>query len=344
MKRRTFITLLGGAAAAWPFDARTQQSDRVRWIGVLINTVDNDPDAIARLSALQKALRELGWDEGRNLQIDTRWGVDDDRIRRNAAELIALAPDVILANGPPPAMALQQATRSVPTGSVTPTNTIGTRSVPIVFVGVTDPVGMGIVQSLARPGGNATGFISAEFGLSVKWLEMLKEMAPGVRRVAVLRESSNPSGLAQFAAIQGVAPSFGVELSPLGVRDAGEIERDVGAFARPGNGGMIVTRIAETIAHRDAIIKAASQSRLPAVYPLRVFVTAGGLISYGPDVVDQYRRAAAYVDRVLKGEKPADLPVQAPTKYELVINLKTAKALGLEVPNTLLATADEVIE
>jgi putative tryptophan/tyrosine transport system substrate-binding protein len=192
VKRREFITLLGGAAAAWPFDARTQQSDRVRRIGVLINTVDNDPDAIARLSALQKALRELGWDEGRNLQIDTRWGVDDDRIRRNAAELIALAPDVILANGPPPAMALQQATRSV----------------PIVFVGVTDPVGMGIVQSLARPGGNATGFISAEFGLSVKWLEMLKEMAPGVRRVAVLRESSNPSGLAQFAAIQGVAPSF----------------------------------------------------------------------------------------------------------------------------------------
>jgi putative ABC transport system substrate-binding protein len=328
VKRRDFITLLGGAAAAWPFDARTQQSDRVRRIGVLINTVDNDPDAIARLSALQKALRELGWDEGRNLQIDTRWGVDDDRIRRNAAELIALAPDVILANGPPPAMALQQATRSV----------------PIVFVGVTDPVGMGIVQSLARPGGNATGFISAEFGLSVKWLEMLKEMAPGVRRVAVLRESSNPSGLAQFAAIQGVAPSFGVELSPLGVRDAGEIERDVGAFARPGNGGMIVTRIAETIAHRDAIIKAASQSRLPAVYPLRVFVTAGGLISYGPDLVDQYRRAAAYVDRVLKGEKPADLPVQAPTKYELVINLKTARALGLTIPPGVLAIADEVIE
>ena len=209
---------------------------------------------------------------------------------------------------------------------------------------MTDPVGMGIVQSLARPGGNATGFISAEFGLSVKWLEMLKEMAPGVRRVAVLRESSNPSGLAQFAAIQGVAPSFGVELSPLGVRDAGEIERDVGAFARPGNGGMIVTRIAETIAHRDAIIKAASQSRLPAVYPLRVFVTAGGLISYGPDVVDQYRRAAAYVDRILKGEKPADLPVQAPTKYELVINLKTANTLGLDLPPTLLARADEVIE
>jgi len=327
IERRKFLATLGGAAA-WPLAARAQQPDRVRRIGVLINTADNDPDAVARLSAFKKALRELGWDEGRNLQIDTRLGVDDDRIRRNAAELIALAPDVILANGPPPAMALQQATRSV----------------PIVFVGVTDPVGMGIVQSLARPGGNATGFISAEFGLSVKWLEMLKEMAPGVRRVAVLRESSNPSGLAQFAAIQGVAASFGVELSPLGVRDAGEIERDVGAFARPGNGGMIVTRIAETIAHRDVIIKAASQSRLPTVYPLRVFVTAGGLISYGPDLVDQYRRAAAYVDRILKGEKPADLPVQAPTKYELVINLKTAKALGLEAPPTLLARADEVIE
>src|SRR5215510_16040638 len=318
MRRREFITLLGSTAML-PVATRAQQPDRVRRIGVLMSNLDHDLDGVARLSAFQKALRELGWDEGRNLQIDTRWGIDDDRIRRNAAELIALAPDVILANGPPTVMALQQATRSV----------------PIVFVAVTDPVGMGIVQSLARPGGNATGFISAEFGLSVKWLEMLKEMAPGVRRVAVLRESSNPSGLAQFATIQGVAPSFGVELSPLGVRDAGEIERDVEAFARPGDGGMIVTRIAQTIAHRDAIIKAASQNRLPAVYPLRVFVTTGGLISYGPDVVDQYRRAAAYVDRVLKGEKPADLPVQAPTRYELVINLKTAKALGLIVPDSL---------
>src|SRR5262245_54452463 len=327
MRRREFITLLGSTAML-PVAARAQQPDRVRRIGVLMSNLDHDLDGVARLSAFQKALRELGWDEGRNLQIDTRWGIDDDRIRRNAAELIALVPDVILANGPPTVMALQQATQSV----------------PIVFVAVTDPVGMGIVQSLARPGGNATGFISAEFGLSIKWLELLKEIAPGVRRVAVLREASNPSALAQFGAIQGAASSFGVELSPLGVRDAGEIERDIAAFARPGDGGMIVTRIAETIAHRNAIIKAASQSRLPAVYPLRVFVTEGGLISYGHDLVDQYRRAAAYVDRVLKGEKPADLPVQAPTKYEVALNLKTAKALGLEVPPTLLARADEVIE
>ena len=213
-----------------------------------------------------------------------------------------------------------------------------------MFVAVTDPVGMGIVQSLARPGGNATGFISAEFGLSIKWLELLKEMAPGVRRVAVLREASNPSALAQFAAIQGVASSFGVELSPLGVGDAGEIERDIAAFARPGNGGMIVTRIAETIARREAIIKAASQNRLPGVYPLRLFVTAGGLISYGHDLIDQFRRAAVYVDRIFKGEKPADLPVQAPTKYETVLNLKAAKALGLDVPASVLARADEVIE
>jgi len=326
--RREFVTLLGGAAAAWPLAARAQQAERTRRIGVLFSSVDNDPDAVARLSAFQKALHELGWDEGRNLQIDTRWGVDDDRIRRNVAELIALAPDVILANGPPTVMALQQATRSV----------------PIVFVGVTDPVGMGIVQSLPRPSGNATGFISAEFGLSVKWLEILKEIAPSVRRVAVLREASNPSALAQFAAIQGVASSFSVELSPLGVRAAGEIERDIAAFAHPGNGGMIVSRIAETIAHRQAIIKAASQHRMPGVYPLRLFVTAGGLISYGHDLVDQFRRAAAYVDRILKGEKPADLPVQAPTKYVLSINLKTAKSFGLEVPATLLARADEVIE
>jgi putative ABC transport system substrate-binding protein len=219
-----------------------------------------------------------------------------------------------------------------------------TRTVPIVFVNMTDPVGMGIVQSLARPGGNATGFTVAEFGLSAKWLEVLKEIAPGVRRVAVLRELSNPSALAQFAAIQAVASSIDVELSPLGVREAGEIERDVGSFARPGNGGLIVTRTSEAIAQRDAIIKAASRHRLPAVYPLGFFVTAGGLISYGPDTIDQYRRAATYVDRILNGDKPADLPVQAPTKYELVINLKTAKTLGLEVPPTLIARADEVIE
>jgi putative ABC transport system substrate-binding protein len=326
--RREFISLLGGAAAAWPLAARAQQPERVRRIGVLANLLEDDPEAVARLMALRKSLRELGWVEGRNLQIDARWGVDNDRIRKNAAELIALAPDLILANAPPSVMALQQATRTV----------------PIVFVNMTDPVGMGIVQSLARPGGNATGFTVAEFGLSAKWLEVLKEIAPGVRRVAVLRELSNPSALAQFAAIQAMASSVDVELTPLGVREAGEIERDVGSFARPGNGGLIATRTSEAITQRDAIIKAASRHRLPAVYPLGFFVTAGGLISYGPDTIDQYRRAATYVDRILKGENPADLPVQAPTKYELVINLKTAKALGLDVPPTLLARADEVIE
>jgi putative ABC transport system substrate-binding protein len=327
MRRREFITLIGGAAA-WPVAAQGQQPERVRRIGVLANLLENDPEAVARLSAFRKTLRELGWLEGRNLHIDARWGVDNDRIRNNAAELLKLAPDVILANAPPSVMALQQATRTV----------------PIVFVNMTDPVGMGIVHSLARPGGNATGFTVAEFGLSAKWLELLKEIAPGVRRVAVVRELSNPSALPQFAAIQTVATSFGLELSPLGARDAGEIERDIGAFARSGDGGLIVTRTSEPIAQRDVIIKAASRHRLPAVYPLRFFATAGGLISYGPDTIDQYRRGAGYVDRILKGEKPADLPVQTPTKYELVINLKTAKALGLEVPDTLLARADEVIE
>jgi putative ABC transport system substrate-binding protein len=326
--RRQFIFALGSTAAAWPLAARAQQPERMRRVGVLANLLENDPEAVARLSALRRSLRELGWVEGRNLQIDARWGVDNDRIRKNAAELIALAPDVILANAPPSVMALQQATRTL----------------PIVFVNMTDPVGMGIVQSLARPGGNATGFTAAEFGLSAKWLELLKEIAPGVRRVAVLRELSNPSALPQFAAIQAVASSFDVELSPLNARDPGEIERDVGSFARPGNGGLIVTRTSEPIAQRDAIIKTASRHRLPAVYPLRFFVTVGGLISYGPDTVDQYRHAATYVDRILKGEKPADLPVQQPTKYELVINLKTAKSLDLTVPPMLLARADEVIE
>jgi putative tryptophan/tyrosine transport system substrate-binding protein len=327
MTRREFITLLGGTAA-WPLASRAQQAERVRRVGMLINLFENDPEAVARLTAFRRSLQELGWVEGRNLQIEARWGVDNDRIRKNAAELIALAPDVILANAPPTMMALQQATRTV----------------PVVFVNMTDPVGMGIVQSLARPGGNATGFAVAEFGLSAKWLEVLKEIAPRVRRVAVVRELSNPSALPQFAAIQAVASSFDVELSPLGARDAGEIERDVGSFARFGNGGLIVTRTSEPIAQRDAIIKTASRHRLPAVYPLRFFVTAGGLISYGPDTIDQYRRAASYVDRILRGEKPAELAVQQPTKYDLVINLKTARALGLEVPPSLLVRADEVIE
>ena len=328
MGRREFITLLGGAAAAWPFDARTQQSDRVRRIGVLINTVDNDPDAVARLSAFKKALRELGWDEGRNLQIDTRLGVEDDRIRRNAAELIALAPDVILANGPPPAMALQQATRSV----------------PIVFAGVNDPVSSGFVESLAQPGGNITGFSLVEYSFSGKWLELLKELSPRVMRAAILRDLGLASGSGQLGAIQSVAPSLGVELTPLNVSDAGAIERSLAAFARSPNGGMIVTGSTLALVHRKLIITLADRHRLPAVYPQRPFIASGGLISYGTDSIDPFRRAAGYADRILKGEKPADLPVQAPTKYELVINLKTARALGLEVPPTLLARADEVIE
>jgi len=327
IKRREFITLLG-SAAAWPLAARAQQPDRVRRIGVLINTADNDPDAVARLSAFKKALRELGWDEGRNLQIDTRLGVEDDRIRRNAAELIALAPDVILANGPPPAMALQQATRSV----------------PIVFAGVNDPVSSGFVESLAQPGGNITGFSLVEYSFSGKWLELLKELSPRVMRAAILRDLGLASGSGQLGAIQSVAPSLGVELTPLNVSDAGAIERSLAAFARSPNGGMIVTGSTLALVHRKLIITLADRHRLPAVYPQRPFIASGGLISYGTDSIDPFRRAAGYADRILKGEKPADLPVQAPTKYELVINLKTARALGLEVPPTLLARADEVIE
>jgi putative ABC transport system substrate-binding protein len=328
VKRREFVVGLGGSAITWPRPARAQQADRMRRIGVLTNLMENDPESVARLAAFQKALHELGWAANRNVRIDYRWASDADRIRTLAAELIALAPDVVLANAPPSVLALQQASRTV----------------PIVFTAVTDPVGMGIVQSLARPGGNSTGFTSAEFGMSAKWLELLKEVAPGVKRVAVLQEPSNPGAMPQFAAIQTVAPSFGVELTSLGARDAGAIERGINAFARSTNSGLIVTRISETIAHRDLIVALASRHRLPAVYPLRFFVAAGGLVSYGPDIVDQFRRAAGYVDRILKGERPANLPVQAPTKYELAINLKTAKAVGLAVPPALLARADEVIE
>jgi len=327
IERRKLLATLGGAAA-WPLAARAQQPDRVRRIGVLINTADNDPDAVARLSAFKKALRELGWDEGRNLQIDTRLGVEDDRIRRNAAELIALAPDVILANGPPPAMALQQATRSV----------------PIVFAGVNDPVSSGFVESLAQPGGNITGFSLVEYSFSGKWLELLKELSPRVMRAAILRDLGLASGSGQLGAIQSVAPSLGVELTPLNVSDAGAIERSLAAFARSPNGGMIVTGSTLALVHRKLIITLADRHRLPAVYPQRPFIASGGLISYGTDSIDPFRRAAGYADRILKGEKPADLPVQAPTKYELVIDLKTARALGLEVPPTLLARADEVIE
>jgi putative ABC transport system substrate-binding protein len=330
MQRRNFIRLLGGAAVAWPLAARAQQSDRVRRIGVLVAATADDGDYQARIAAFQQGLQQLGWSDGRNVQIDTRWATTKpDDIRRHAAELAALAPDVILAG----------------TGTATVAPLLqATRTVPIVFAVVIDPVGAGFVDSLARPGGNATGFTVFEYGMSGKWLELLKQIAPAVTRAAVLRDPTIASGIGQFAAVQAVAPSLGVDLSAVDVRDAGEIERAVMAFARSSNDGLIVTASALATRHRDLIIALAARLRLPAVYPYRFFVTIGGLISYGPDFVDQYRQAAGYVDRILKGEKPADLPVQAATKYELAINLKTAKALGLTVPPAVLARAGEVIE
>ena len=329
MRRRAFIPLLGGAVAAWPLAARAQQGERMPRVGVLIPVGTDDPEAQARVAAFVQGLRELGWIDGRNVRIDTRWGAGDpEQARQYAAELVALMPDVILAAGGGAMAPLQQATRTV----------------PIVFTQVPDPVGAGFVGSLARPGGNVTGFALFEFGISVKWLELLREIGPRLARAAVLRDPATPAGLGQLGAIQGVAPSFGVELSLVDVRNAPEIERIVTAFARQPNGGLIVLSSPTAIVHRDLIISLAARHRLPAIYPARFFVTGGGLISYGPDTIDPHRRAAGYVDRILKGEKPADLPVQAPTKYELVINLKTAKALGLAVPPTLLARADEVIE
>jgi putative tryptophan/tyrosine transport system substrate-binding protein len=327
--RRKFLATVGGAAVAWPLAARAQQAERMRRIGVLMNLAADDAEGQARLAAFLQGLQQLGWTDGRNLRTDTRWGGGDaDRFRRYAAELVALAPDVILAAGSPVVTALQQATRSV----------------PIVFALVNDPVGSGYVASLGRPGGNTTGFAGTEFGISGKWLELLKEIAPRTTRVAVLRDPTAALGIGQFAAIQSVAPSFRVELSPIDVRDAGEIERDITAFARSSNGGLIVPAGPLATLHRELIITLAARHRLLAVYPSRYFATGGGLISYGPNSLDPFRHAAGYVDRIFKGEKPADLPVQAPIKYELVINLKTAKALGLEVPPTLLARADEVIE
>jgi putative ABC transport system substrate-binding protein len=328
MRRREFITLLGGAAA-WPLAARAQQGERMRRIGALTPLAADDPQSQGRMTAFVQGLQQLGWTDGRNVRIDTRWSAADaDRIRRNAAELVALAPDVILATGASTLAPLLQETRAV----------------PMVFVVVTDPVGAGFVESLARPGGNVTGFINFEYGISAKWLELLKQIAPSVTRAAVIRDPAITAGVGQFAAIQSVAPSFGVELKPVNVRDAGEVERAIVDFARSSNGGLIVTGSGLAIVHRDLIVTLAARHKLPAVYWDRMLVTGGGLTSYGADIIDQYRRAAAYVDRILKGEKPADLPVQAPTKYELVINLKTAKALGLEVPPMLLARADEVIE
>jgi putative tryptophan/tyrosine transport system substrate-binding protein len=328
MERREFITLLGGAAAAWPLAARAQQGERMRRVGVLTYIAADDAEGQARLAAFTQALSQLGWSEGRNLRIDTRWANASD-VHRHAAELVALAPDVLLAaTGTATVAPLLQATRTI----------------PIVFAVVIDPVGAGFVESLARPGGNATGFTIYEYSMSGKWLELLKEIAPGVTRAAVLRDPAVASGIGQFGAVQIVAPALGVQLTPVDVRDAGEIERAVAAFARGSNGGLIVTGSALAILHRQAIVALAARHRLPAVYSERASVVAGGLICYGPDRIDQFRRAAGYIDRVLKGEKPADLPVQAPTKYETVINLKTAKTLGIEVPSTLLARADEVIE
>ena len=328
MKRRDFIRLVGGVLAGWPVPALAQQPERMRRIGVLHYLQENDSEGRTYVTAFLRALQESGWTVDRNLHIDYRWtGGDADRVRRFSEELIALAPDVILAAGGSHVGPLQQATRSI----------------PIVFVQVTDPVGGGFVASLARPGGNATGFTVFEFNIGAKWLEMLKQVAPRMTRTAVLRDPANPSGTGQFGAIQAVAPSLGVEVSPIGLHDAAEIEGGVSAFARGSNGGLIVTPSGLAIVHRELITTLAARYRLPATYPFRNFVTSGGLICYGPDVVNQYRRAAGYVDRILKGEKPANLPVQQSTKFELVINLKTAKALRLTIPQSVLIRADEVI-
>ena len=321
MKRRDFITLLGGAAA-WPLAARAQQRERMRRIGVLLNLGSDDQEGQTRNAAFLQALQELGWTVGRNIRIDYRWGAGNAELyRKHAADLVALAPASTI-------------------GPVLQT----TRTVPIVFVNVTDPVAGGFMESLARPGGNATGFASAEYGMAGKWLELLKQIAPHVKHAAVIRNPRVASGSGQFGAIQAVAPFLGMETNPIDARDAGDIERGITSLAGSSNAGLIVTANGATLVHRDLIIRLAAKFKLPAVYWQRVFATSGGLMSYGDDANDQYRRAADYVDRILKGEKPADLLVQAPTKFELVVNLKTAKALGLTIPDTLLATADEVIE
>jgi putative tryptophan/tyrosine transport system substrate-binding protein len=329
MRRRNFIAFLGGAVAAWPLTTHAQQAERTRRIGVLLPATADDAEFQARVGAFLQGLQQSGWSIGRNVRIDTRWATANAAdIRRHAAELAALAPDVILAHGTSTVGPLLQATRTV----------------PIVFPVASDPVGAGFVDSLARPGGNATGFMTSEYSMSGKWLELLKQIAPGVTRAAVLRDPTLTSGTAQFAVIQAVAPSLGVEVSPVNLRDAGEIERGVAAVARSANCGLIVPASGWAFGHRDLIITLAARHKLPAVYFDRFLVAAGGLVSYGANEIDQYRRAASYVGRILNGEKPADLPVQAPTTYELVLNLKTAKALGLEIPSSVLARADEVIE
>jgi len=327
MRRREFFSVIGGAAA-WPLVAQAQQGGQPRRIGILLNAAVDDPKFKTWVMAFLQSLQQFGWTDGRNVQIDTRWsGGNAAEIRKHASELVALAPDVILAHG---------------------TSTVGpllqlTRSVPIVFPIIADPVGAGFVDSLARPGGNATGFMEFEYSMAGKWLELLKQVVPGMTRVAVLRDTQG-SGAMQFAAIQAMAPSLRVEVTPVGLRDTGDIERAVAAFARLPSGGLIVAAGGGTVRHSNLIITLAARHKLPAIYNERSFVAGGGLISYGPDFVDQYRRAAGYVDRILKGEKPADLPVQAPTKYELVINQKTAKSLGLTVPQSVLTRADELID
>jgi putative ABC transport system substrate-binding protein len=327
MRRREFLGILGGAAA-WPVASKAQQAERVCRVGMLSILGSDDPEAQARRAVFEQTLQQLGWTVGRDLKIETRQiGADLDSLRRYAAELVALAPDVIFSIGSVPLAALQQATRTI----------------PIVFVSVTDPVGAGFVESMAHPGGNSTGFSNFEYSMSGKWAELLKQIAPHVTRAVVLRDSTSAAGIGQFAVVRSVAQSLGVELTPVNVRDTDEIERAVVAFARSGNGGVIVTA-GGTAAHRKLIISLAARYKLPSVYPYRYFAADGGLMSYGPNTHDPVRRAAGYVDRILKGEKPADMPVQAPTKYELIINLKTAKALGLTIPQSLLATADEVIE
>jgi putative ABC transport system substrate-binding protein len=329
VRRRNLIKGIVGLAVASPLAARAQQPDQIRRIGVLMNVAAADPEGQAQVAAFLQALQQLGWSEGRKVRIDTRWGENDvERDRGYATELLAFAPDVILASGTLSVAALRRVTRTV----------------PIVFAGVSDPVGAGLVDSLTRPGGNVTGFMIFEYSLSGKWLELLKEIAPRLMRAAVLRDSANPAGIAQFGAVQAVAQSLGVELRPVDTRDAGEIERSIASFARAANGGLIVTPSASVSAHHNLIVMLAARYKLPAVYSSRPMVIGGGLICYGPDTADQFRQAAGYVDRILKGEKPADLPVQAPTKYELVINLKTAKAIGLTIPSSVLARADEVIE
>jgi putative ABC transport system substrate-binding protein len=328
MRRREFISLLGGAAAALPLSARAQQGERVRRIGVLMHTLPTEPEAQARLAAFLQGLQEAGWVVGRNVRIDTRWSTGDAvRLRKDAAELVALGPDIILAGVGATTLALQEASRTV----------------PIVFAQGLDPVGSGQVASLARPGGSTTGFTQFEYSLAGKWLELLKEVAPAIKRVGVLREAG-AGAVGQWAIIQAAAPSLGVELSPIELRDAAGIERGMTAFADGPNGGLVVVVSALSQVHRELIVTLAARHRLPTVYPYRFFVTHGGLLSYGPDLVGLYRQAAGYVDRILKGEKPADLPVQTPTKYELAINLKTAKALGLTIPIILQQRADEVIE